>query len=408
MKKRFAGAVTAVCLALSLVGCGGDTPGAQNTSLPPQTPQSAGESLAPDAQSALPESPVPEAFQDGGIFSAYYDDAYEKLTAMTTEEKVGQLFWARCPETQALQEIADHHLGGLVLFKRDFADLTAEEVRERLASYQGAAEIPLLLAADEEGGEVARISAWPALRPEGRFEAQGDLYADGGLEGLLADTEEKDALLSSLGLNVNLAPVADIARNPEDFMYGRSLRQDAAVTSAAVRAMTTRMLSDGIQPVLKHFPGYGDNADTHTGIAVDKRPYEQFQSEDLLPFQAGIAAGAPCVLVSHNIVNCMDDTLPASLSPAVHNILRTELGHTGVITTDELDMGAIKEFTDGENPCVQALLAGNDMLMVTDYQGGIEAVLAAVEAGTVSKETLDHAVFRILAWKYSMGLLSEG
>lgn len=110
-------------------------------------------------------------------------------------------------------------------------------------------------------------------------------------------------------------------------------------------------------------------------------------------------------MVSHNIVNCMDDTLPASLSPEVHRILREDLYFTGVITSDELDMGAIKEFTNGENPCVQALLAGNDMLMVTDYQNGYAAVLAAVEDGTIPEDTLNRAVFRILSWKMSMGLL---
>lgn len=404
-KKRFLSILLIAVFMLGLTACIkdisvsslGEKGDISSSVLPPFSAAGTGESAS--------VSPVPAGFQDNGIFSASYEKAYQRLTGMTTQEKVGQLFWARCPETGAEEDIAAYHLGGLVLFKRDFADKSAAEVAATLQRYQNAAAIPLLLAVDEEGGTVARVSACEMLRPQGRFQAQGDLYAKGGLEALLADTQEKDALLLSLGINVNLAPVADIARSAEDFMYERSLRQDAATTASVLDALTARMLTDGIQPTLKHFPGYGNNADTHTGIAIDGRLYESFENEDFLPFRAGIAAGAPCVLVSHNIVNCMDASLPASLSPEVHRILREKLGFTGAVTTDELDMGAIQEFTGGENPCVQALLAGNDLLMVTDYQGGYAAVLAAVENGTVPMETLDHAVFRILAWKYSIGLL---
>ena len=156
----------------------------------------------------------------------------------------------------------------------------------------------------------------------------------------------------------------------------------------------------------KHFPGYGNNADTHTGIAVDERPYEQFTQEDFLPFQAGIEAGAGAVLVSHNIVTCMDDTLPASLSPQVHRILREELGFTGVVLTDDLAMDAVEAYAQDGSVAVLAVLAGNDMIVTTDFEAQIPLVIAAVEDGTIDPSLIDEAVTRVLGWKYDLGLLS--
>ena len=161
----------------------------------------------------------------------------------------------------------------------------------------------------------------------------------------------------------------------------------------------------GIGSVLKHFPGYGNNLNTHTGISLDERPYEHFMESDFLPFKAGIRAGAPAVLVSHNIVACMDEAYPASLSAPVHEILRRELGFEGVILTDDLAMDALKEYTDGGAAAVLALQAGNDMVLTTDYPTQIDAVLAAVEAEEIDEAQIDASVRRALEWKQSLGLL---
>ena len=155
---------------------------------------------------------------------------------------------------------------------------------------------------------------------------------------------------------------------------------------------------------MKHFPGYGSNVDTHTGIATDTRPYTSFETADFLPFQAGIAAGAGGVLVSHNIVTCMDETLPASLSPAVHRVLRDTLGFNGVIMTDDLMMEAIKQYTGAQKAAVLAVRAGNDMVLATDFDVQIPAVLAAVEEGTIPMAQIDASVTRILLWKARLGL----
>ena len=143
------------------------------------------------------------------------------------------------------------------------------------------------------------------------------------------------------------------------------------------------------------------------GFVRDDRPLETFQAEDFLPFQAGIDAGAPSILVSHNIVSCMDDSLPASLSPAVHRLLRDDLGFDGVIMTDDLSMDAIDSQYGLEESAVLAVLAGNDLLISSDFTTQIPAVLEAVEEGVIPQSQIDSAVLRVLRWKQQLGLLAE-
>ena len=121
--------------------------------------------------------------------------------------------------------------------------------------------------------------------------------------------------------------------------------------------------------------------------------------------QAGIDAGADCVLVSHNVVESMDGSLPASLSPEVHRILRQELGFTGVTLTDDLAMDAVEAYAEDGSVAVLAVLAGNDMIVTTDFEEQIPLVIAAVESGAIDEGLIDQAVSRVLGWKYDLGLL---
>jgi beta-N-acetylhexosaminidase len=206
---------------------------------------------------------------------------------------------------------------------------------------------------------------------------------------------------------VNLAPVCDLSTDPGDFIYDRAAGRDALGTAEYVDAAVDTMRMDGMGSVLKHFPGYGNNVDTHTGIAVDDRPYEQFVSEDFIPFEAGISSGSDttAVLMSHNIVQCMDDTLPASLSPEVHRILREELGFEGAVMTDDLAMDAVAAYAADGAVAVMAIEAGNDLILTTDYRTQIPKVLEAVASGRLSESDIDTACRRILAWKTALGLL---
>ena len=161
----------------------------------------------------------------------------------------------------------------------------------------------------------------------------------------------------------------------------------------------------GVSACLKHFPGYGDNGDTHSGVETDYREAGVFYEQDLLPFRAGIEAGADFVLVSHNIVAAFDGQLPASLSPAVHGLLRDELGFSGLIITDDLAMEGVAGLYGVDETAVLAVLAGNDMLLSSDPEEQIDAVLQAVETGRISQELIDSAVERILLTKIKAGLI---
>ena len=328
------------------------------------------------------------------------------LEEMTLEEKVGQLFFVRCPGENAVEDVSSYHLGGYILFGRDTKEKTANDLIQTIASYQSAAKIPLLIGVDEEGGTVVRVSSNPHLRSS-KFQSPQKVCSNGGMEGLVADTAEKDRLLSALGFNVNLAPVADLSTNPNDFIYERTFGQDAETTAELVEALAAQMRQDSMGSALKHFPGYGNNVDTHTGIAVDTRSLEQFRQEDFLPFRSGMVAGrdTASVLVSHNIVECMDAQLPASLSPAVHEILREELGFTGVIMTDDLAMDAVSAYAGDGSVAVMALAAGNDLVLTTDYRTQIPKVIEAVHCGELDEETIDAACRNVLEWKQALGLI---
>ena len=328
------------------------------------------------------------------------------LDAMTLEEKVGQLFLARCPGTDAVKDIEDYHLGGYILFGVDFDDKTPEEVTDTITAYQKASKIPLLIAVDEEGGIVCRVSSHSQFR-DSRFPSPRQLYEQGGLELILQTEQEKCALLKALGINVNAAPVCDITTDPEAFMYSRSLGQSPGETGRFVAGVVDVMHENRFGGVLKHFPGYGNNTDTHTGIATDSRTLEELESVDLVPFAAGITAGCDAIMVSHTFVNCLDTENPASLSPAVHDYLRTEMGFEGVIVTDDLVMQAITDLYGAGESAVLAVLSGNDLLCSTEYKVQYEAVLDAVKTGRISQAQLEQSVRRVLQWKYDLGLIPD-
>ena len=325
---------------------------------------------------------------------------------MTIEEKVGQIFLARCPTKNAAEDAAAYHLGGYILFGSDFNGRTHQQVCDTIASYQAVSKIPMLIAVDEEGGIVCRVSDQPQFR-ESPFPSPRDLYNEGGLDLILTTEQEKITLLQSLGINVNVAPVCDVTIDPNAFMYSRSLGQSPEITGQFIAATVSLMKQNQFGGVLKHFPGYGNNTDTHVAIAVDNRTLEELESADLIPFTMGIESGAEAILISHTFVNCLDTEYPASLSPKVIGYLRSQMGFEGVVVTDDLVMKAIKDLYGAGESAVLAVLAGNDLLISSEYQIQYTAVLDAVHSGRISMEALDRAVLRILRWKTHLGLLSD-
>ena len=381
-------ALLALLLCLTLLACGKQKIDAPDV---PDTP----------ALDPAPPEKTPEEWKEERLNA--------RIAEMTLEEKVGQLFFVRCPETGVAEDVKNYHLGGLLLFGRDYKNaggewLTQDDFTAAVQSYQAAADIPLFIGSDEEGGTVTRASKNPNLF-SAPLPSPQELYTAEGMDGLLSTTRTYNEQLKALGINVNFAPVCDVSTDKNDFIYARSFGKDAQTTADYIAKAVTEYEAAGVACVLKHFPGYGNNVDTHTGIAVDERSYETFETADLLPFSAGIAAGAPFVLVSHNIVNCMDASLPASLSPKVHEILRGTLGFDGLIVTDDLAMDAVKSYAQDGSVAVLALQAGNDMIVTTDYRTQIPQVIAAVQSGEIDEREIDAHVYRVLHEKQAIGLI---
>lgn len=345
---------------------------------------------------------VPFSLNDNGMFSEFYQMAYNKLKTMSQDEKIGQIFLVRVPSENQISDLQKYYFGGYLLFERDFKDKTKEDVIDMINEYQESANIPLLIATDEEGGDVSRLSSNKNIVQES-FKSPSQLYQSGGMDTIREDTIYKSEVLKSLGINVNLAPVVDVATDPDSYMYERTIKESTSVTSQYAKTVIESSKNTGVSYTLKHFPGYGNNADTHTSSTTDNRTYSAIMEDDIPPFKAGIKAGAEAVLVSHNTVPALDKDNPASLSATVHNVLRNELSFTGIIITDDLDMGAI---TDG-NAIIKAILAGNDLIIVTDYESAISKVKDALENGDIGEYLIDKMAFRVLAWKYYKGLMYD-
>jgi len=337
-----------------------------------------------------------------GIFSNYYKLAANDLENMTLREKIGQVLLVGAFETGLEEMIKDNKYSGLVLFDYNFEDKTKSQVQKMLDSLQKVSEIPLLLAVDEEGGSVIRVSSNPLLVSK-PFKSSQELYKEGGLNAIREDTIDKSEILHNLGLNVNLAPVVDVTNNKTAYIYKRTLGQNTEITSEYAKTVIKASKEKGVSYVLKHFPGYGDNLDTHEYGSEDNRTYEEIEKNSLPPFIAGVSAGAEAIMVSHNIINNIDPDVPASLSTSVHNLLRNEIGFTGIIMTDDLSMAAIND----KDALIKALEAGNDLLIVTNAEGSIDNIEMAVKDGVLSESVVDNAALRVLAWKHYKGLFIE-
>ncbi len=339
--------------------------------------------------------------EDKSAFSIFYKQAAKKLDKMTLKEKVGQVLLVGAPETGAAELLKDNPYSGYILYKRDFDNKSTSQVKSKIRSLQQASDIPLLIAVDEEGGKVIRVSSNQKL-VETPFKSPQQLYKSGGMDAIKQDTIDKSKILNNLGINLNLAPVVDVATDTKAYIYERTIGENTNITSEYARTVINASKGTGVSYTLKHFPGYGNNTDTHQGEAVDNRTFDEIRDQDLPPFIAGTKAGAEAVLVSHNIIKSIDPNEPASLSASVHNLLKNTVGFSGISITDDLSMSAIKD----EDALVKALKAGNDLLIVTDSTGSIDKIVKAVQDGQLEEKVVDRAALRILAWKYYKGMFT--
>ena len=347
-------------------------------------------------------------------------DAVEaKLASMTLREKVGQLFVVR-PEvldfektsggtvfTDAMREhLAQYPVGGIALFKQNITD--ADQMTTLIRDYQNASATGLLVAVDEEGGTVARLANHKAFDLP-KYESAAAIGATGDPEQARAMGRTIGGYLKPYGFNLDFAPVADVNSNPKNPVIGKRAFSSAPnVAASMVSAAVEGFHEAGMLCTLKHFPGHGDTGeDSHYGTATTTKTWEEMQAVEMLPFEAGIAAGADVVMAAHiTTPNSTSDGLPASLSyTMLTERLRGELGFTGVICTDALEMKAISGHYAPADAAVAALNAGADiLLMPADLRAAFEGVVQAVENGTVAEERLNESVRRILTLKEKAGV----
>lgn len=341
-------------------------------------------------------------WDENSNFFPYYEKALLKLNELTLDEKIGQLLLVRVPLENKLDVINNYHLGGYLLFARDFKSKTKNQVIDEINTFQSVSKIPLIIATDEEGGTVVRASSNKNLI-DSPFLSPQQLYQKGGFSLIYDDTVLKSNFLDSLGVNVNLAPVADVSVNKNDYIFERTFGLDKEMTSKYIETVISASKNGKVSYTLKHFPGYSSNSDTHEGSSIDFRTYDEIMN-DLLPFKVGIENGVDFVLVNHNIINSLDSDIPASLSRKIHLFLRNQLNFNGIIISDDMDMGAISK-SGYDMAYEKAIEAGNDMIIVTDYEAAFSQIKKSVEEKLLSEQTIDKAVLKILAWKYYKELL---
>jgi beta-N-acetylhexosaminidase len=352
--------------------------------------------------------------------------AEQILATMTLRQKAAQTllvtFDGETLLPDAQQMLADAPPGGLLLLSRNVSGVA--QLQGLLASLQAAAMrtepgVGLFIAVDQEGGSVQRIHAGVPNVPSARRLAED---SDTAGAGKLA-TETATGLLA-LGVNMNLAPVADVVGDPESFLYYRSYSGDPTVVIDFVKTVTGAYERNGLISVVKHFPGHGGTSDdSHLKIAVSHASQTDYAKVHLRPFKAAIAAGAEGVMLGNFIAWAYDPEHPASTSSrVVGGLLREGLGFSGLVVADDIEMaGAAGTGTAGTGAqaggatlgdiAVDALAAGCDLLICTggaaDRSAVIDAIVEAVRSGRLPRERLDEAVGDVLGIKLRHGIAAE-
>lgn len=282
--------------------------------------------------------------------------------------------------------------------------VTMEQVKTMLANVQGCSKISLILTCDEEGGRVNRLMhtiGTTYIGPMLDYKGQGPDKAAENARTIAGD-------LLSCGFNMDLAPVADVWSNRNNTVIGdRAYSDDFDQAAQLVAAAVGGFHEGGVACTLKHFPGHGDtSADSHYGSVYVYKTLDELRGAELVPFRAGIEAGADAVMMGHLIVAEIDEQ-PALLShKVVTGLLREELGFDGVVITDSLEMRAMTDHYGSGEIAVAAIQAGVDLLLCPqDLDEAIAALTRAVEDGGISRQRLDESVLRVLRLKLARGIL---
>lgn len=317
------------------------------------------------------------------------------INNMTLEEKIGQLLLARVPINNKLEDLKDYNLGGYILFQRDIDNKSKDEIISEIKDYQKQSKIPLIIAIDEEGGTVSRLNNNKDIVDE-KFLSPQELFNKGGFDLIKEDAIKKSNVLKELGINMNLAPICDITTDSNSYMFNRSFGKNEKETSKYIKTIMNTQTKE-VTYVLKHFPGYGNNTDTHTGISIDNRTISELRKNDFKPFITGIKNNAKAIMISHNI-NSTIDNKPSTLSRNIHNILREELNFDGLIITDDLSMSAIQNYNT-KNPYLDAVNSGNNILIVSDYKTAYNEILNGIKDNIISEELINSLISKTIEYK---------
>lgn len=338
------------------------------------------------------------------------------VASMTLEHKVAQMFLVTL-HGEVMTEVGAQFLqtwqpGGVVLFG---ANIGTPEATTRLTNnFQqtilAAGGHPLLISIDQEGGVVARLAPEKGYT----FFPAPVLVAAAGDAMAYRIGEALGTELSAVGINMNLAPVADLETNPANpIIFRRSFGSDPALAGRAVAQVALGIQSRGVVATAKHFPGHGDSTqDSHAVLQAMDLPRERLDAVEIAAFRPAIESGIGAIMVAHLWFPALDSTRrPASLSPeVVTGLLRNELGYQGLIVTDALDMNAVDTEVNFAESAVQAVEAGVDLLALGPSFGlplaeaSMQAVVDAVRSGRIPEAQIDTAVRRILAVKQQYGL----
>ena len=351
-----------------------------------------------------------------------HEGASLELSKMTLREKVGQLFFVR-PEAldtsihwneyadltdYKLQQVnetmlsvnKDYPVGGVILFAHNIENESqlVPFVKE-LKKLNGSP----LLAIDEEGGRVARIANNGTFDLP-KYESMAKIAESGDPSEAKKAAYTIGSYIKEYGFDIDFAPVADVNTNPENIVIGPRAFSDAPETAADfVVSYLNGLDSANVIGTLKHFPGHGDvKTDTHTGYAETNKTWDEMLECEMIPFKAGIKAGAQMIMTAHIAApKVTGNDLPSTLSPVIlQEKLRGELGFKGVIVADAMDMGAItKQFSNTE-AAIKAIQAGVDIILCPkDFVQALDAIVNAVEKGDIKESRIDESVKRILALK---------
>ncbi|GIF20951.1 beta-N-acetylhexosaminidase [Actinoplanes tereljensis] len=376
----------------------------------PSAAPSASASADPAAQAATAIAAMTDSDLAGQVLMpyAYGSDAtiVDKTSAAGNQNLAGV-------DTPA-QMVAKFHLGGLILVSFTAQDPTGstnpatnvenpQQVRRFTDGLQAAARqlpggAPLMIGTDQEYGVVTRITNGVTMLPS----AMG-----AGAAGQSPLTEDAwhaaGAELAAMGITVDFAPVADTLGPPANTVIGsRSFGSDPAVNGGQVAAAVRGLRAGGVAAGLKHFPGHGHTSgDSHEGLPVITQSTGQLATQDLPPFQAGVAAGAGVVMSGHLDVQAVDKGVPATFSHKIMtDLLRGSLKFTGVAITDAMNMPPAMKWPAGD-AAVRALNAGNDMLLMPpNITAARDGILAGLKSGSLKRERLVEAVTRILTLKF--------